>query len=640
MNEPHEYIWDAERHLYRRGSTAPFLYSDGAEFEQRLLQLMRGVADRSVFSQDLRRAITDWPSEYHLSRQRHCLVRPLNIKPGESVLEVGAGCGAITRYLGELGAKVTAVEGSLSRATIASERCRELANVKVVSDDLLHFDTRDSFDWLLLIGVLEYAPVFSSADAPAQHYLTSLKRFLAPGGSLVVAIENKLGLKYFNGCGEDHVGVPFFGIQNLYGNRSPRTYGRSELVSELSLAGFPFSRFYYPFPDYKLPSVILSEEALQSKTFHSVDLLLRSRARDYTGNPLRVFNEALVSRALADNALLDHFANSFLVVASQESLPANRSRDLATTYATGRQPQFSTVTRFFHEGEETRVRKEFLVSRPSREAVTESGMQFRLSEESATYVQGRPLFLRFLMEQARNAPFETLVSVLQPWVHFLLNQAKRAESGAPGELASFTIDGRLLDCTPFNLMEDRATLIQIDREWSSERDLSLGWVVTRSLLHCFREGVASVGVPNSLTEIIQAVVSPAGLATSEQDVLRWLAAESDFQEAVTGSEFSVFGRIGPDVLPAMGQVHELTALLERNTAELSRFRQESASTLAHLQEALSIERAAVEQATLERDILAAELIPMKRSLSWRLTVPLRFVKHRLRQLRNAVLSKS
>jgi 16S rRNA A1518/A1519 N6-dimethyltransferase RsmA/KsgA/DIM1 with predicted DNA glycosylase/AP lyase activity len=65
-----------------------------------------------VFGQmSLRKKITDWPTEYHFSRQRHCLLRPLNIQAGEDVLELGCGCGAMTRYLGEIGAIVDSIEG-------------------------------------------------------------------------------------------------------------------------------------------------------------------------------------------------------------------------------------------------------------------------------------------------------------------------------------------------------------------------------------------------------------------------------------------------------------------------------------------------------------------------------------------------
>ena len=50
-------------------------YRDGSE--ERILEVLRGAADRSCDSDELAAAITDWPSRYHLSRQRASLLRPL-----------------------------------------------------------------------------------------------------------------------------------------------------------------------------------------------------------------------------------------------------------------------------------------------------------------------------------------------------------------------------------------------------------------------------------------------------------------------------------------------------------------------------------------------------------------------------------
>ncbi len=318
------YFWDNQFHLYRTENPGEFSYSDGVEVEERLLSVVSDADDRSTFSQELAKSICDWPSEYHFSRFRHCLVRPLDLHAGDKVLELGCGCGAITRFLGEVGANVVAVEGSLVRARVAAERCRELTNVRVVVDDLLRFQTDERFDCILLIGVLEYAALFSDSENPFEHYLQAVTRFLKPGGRVVIAIENKVGLKYFNGCGEDHVGIPFFGVQDLYGTRTVRTFGRRELVALLTRAGLPRVCFYYPFPDYKLPSVVLSESALTDPGFDAIDLLARCHARDYTGSPYRGFDEALAFSVLHTNGLLAELSNSFLVVATPDDGPPHR----------------------------------------------------------------------------------------------------------------------------------------------------------------------------------------------------------------------------------------------------------------------------------------------------------------------------
>jgi len=533
------YAWDEESHLSRRPGAGGLEYSDGVETEERLLGIVSTAGDRSTYSAELAAAITDWPSEYHFSRLRHCLIRPLGIQAGAKVLELGCGCGAVTRFLGELGAEVVAVEGSLIRGRVAAERCRDLRNVHVFVDDLLHFETDERFDFVLLIGVLEYAPAFSSENDPVQHYLRSVRRFLAPRGRLVVAIENKLGLKYFNGCGEDHVNVPFFGIQDLYGAATPRTFGRRELAAQLAAAGFPHSSFSYPFPDYKLPCVVLSEDALVDPGFDPVDMLARCHSRDYLGGQYRAFDEALVSSALHNNGLLADFSNSFLVVATAG--PCEKTQpDLAVAYSAIRSREFATQTRFVRHGSTIKVLKELL--QPSAEAHFVMVGDTTLTQElgNGTYTPGRQLTWRVLAGRASKGDLGTIVDALVPWMEFLLQRAHsstRPQAGASSKLvplASYVVPGDMLDCTTFNLIDAGTGLVPIDLEWKASSDLPLGWIVTRGVVQALIVGGPHTNPLRSVGQVVEALCGRMGLSVSDSEVQQWLQQETSFQTAVLG----------------------------------------------------------------------------------------------------------
>ena len=66
---------------------------------------------------------------------------------------------------------------------------------------------------------------------------------------------------------EDHVGRPFFGISDNYTQATPATFGRRELRRILGRVGFTKRDFYLPFPDYKLPSVVISPLGAASRGF-------------------------------------------------------------------------------------------------------------------------------------------------------------------------------------------------------------------------------------------------------------------------------------------------------------------------------------------------------------------------------------
>src|ERR1039458_6499579 len=465
-----------------------------------------------------------------------------------------------------IGAKVVAVEGSLPRARVAAERCRELSNVRVVVDDILRFETDERFDCILLIGVLEYAALYSGREKPFEHYLQAVTRFLAPGGRVVIAIENKVGLKYFNGCGEDHVGIPFFGVQDLYGTRTARTFGRRELIALLSATGLSQVRFYYPFPDYKLPSVVLSENALTDPGFDAIDLLARCHARDYTGSPYRGFDEALAFSVLHTNGLLADLSNSFLIVATPDEEPPARATELAFAWSVNRAPEFCTQTTFVRDGSGIRVLKESLIpsAKDSRRTVHE-GLTITHHVSGSVYRPGRQLLWNLLRARAGGGDVESIVQALRPWMEFLLRHARVSPAQAADsskelpKLSSYVLAGEFLDCTPFNLLDIDGELVPIDDEWQSENDISLGWVITRGVLWSMASGMSSGSLVPSLLELIEALCTSFDLAVSEADLETWLSQEADFQKLVTGypCEPLTTGRTFRGMRPFVGEISSL-----------------------------------------------------------------------------------
>ena len=85
---------------------------------------------------------------------------------------------------------------------------------------------------------------------------------LKPNGKLLIAIENKYGLKYWCGAREDHTAIPFDGLNQYILSKTAQTFSRQELADLVKNAGFENSFFYYPLPDYKFPQVIYSDEYL------------------------------------------------------------------------------------------------------------------------------------------------------------------------------------------------------------------------------------------------------------------------------------------------------------------------------------------------------------------------------------------
>ena len=170
------------------------LYSDG-EVEDFIIKI---IAENRP--EDYSNAVYEqfnWPIYYHLSPLRKNILNWYKFKPDSSVLEIGCGMGAITSVLCDECKDVTAVELSRKRATATLLRCREKENLEIIVGNLNDIEFDKKFDYITLIGVLEYQGTYTESTNPYMDFLVKIKQLLKPDGKLLVAIEIHFGLKYW-----------------------------------------------------------------------------------------------------------------------------------------------------------------------------------------------------------------------------------------------------------------------------------------------------------------------------------------------------------------------------------------------------------------------------------------------------------
>ena len=137
------------------GEVESFEYSDGDTEEKNLESILTSATNLSSLSLELEEKHNDWTSEYHLSPLRANLLRYMDLTHKKTALELGCGCGALTRYLGEQGLAVDAVEGSQRRANLAKIRCLDLQNVNVITSNFFDLSLpTNHYDSIFFVGVM------------------------------------------------------------------------------------------------------------------------------------------------------------------------------------------------------------------------------------------------------------------------------------------------------------------------------------------------------------------------------------------------------------------------------------------------------------------------------------------------------
>jgi SAM-dependent methyltransferase len=524
------------RPVRRIGAGVP--YADGAESE--VLTALRRCDDVSWSSDELQEHIVDWPTLVHFSYQRTHLLKPLRIGPGMRVLDVGAGTGALTRYVAEQGAEVVALEGNVMRAQAAAERCRDLDDVDVLCGSLDDLGSSERFDVVLLVGVLEYAGAMVGGSSGASTMLRRARSHLRKGGVVVLAIENQLGLKYLLGGREDHLAKPWVGIDGYPGPPGIRTWSRGGLRDMLVEAGLVEQHWLAPFPDYKLPTVVLDERLYErADAAELIHQLVLHPVAFHDQAPLRLADAAAAHRVWAEAGLAADVANSFLVVAGPEgtALADVVPQDtLAWMFGRFRRASWRRERRLTNDmrlvtvGDTRPRRREWIGQNPGNER---------------PFVRGRTLGHEAL-DAVRSHDLHSLDAVLRQWRDDLTARSVEITEVSPGlhpfllPDATRVLPDGLFDTSLANFVQTGESLALIDDEWRARGPVDRRvaeyralWslavdIVSRGIVHPWAETA-------TVEDIVGQLLALNGSTVEPHVVTAWREAELELQRLIAGS---------------------------------------------------------------------------------------------------------
>jgi 2-polyprenyl-3-methyl-5-hydroxy-6-metoxy-1,4-benzoquinol methylase len=524
-----------ENNIYKTKDSVEkkFNYTDGEESEKYLIELLNSTENLSSNSMELGRKSKDWASFYHLSPRRSNLLRPLKkFLNNKNVLEIGAGCGAITRYLGENTKRTVSVEGSFNRAYINSLRTKDLGNVSIICDNYQDFKSEQKFDIATLIGVLEYSRVyFKSNESPSE--LAILKKIyeeLTEDGSVIIAIENKLGLKYLAGYPEDHLGISMAGVEGHYKKDGVVTFGKVELEELLRKAGFGNILFYYPFPDYKVPTSILCDDLTEFQDQIDLSYILQTSEKMDPQNPgFSTFNLNLAWSEIYKNKLWKDLSNSFLIVASKKSINED---NLAYHYSIERDLEFQKEIIF---SKDLKVLK-FPIEQDaySSEEINSSPFFIKLENEFiAKGVNWESEIIRILNTPEWN--IQDIADWLRKYITCLSELIGYKDTYLPYDLE---IEGKYLDAIPRNLIVLKNGFQFIDLEWNFVGKIKIKQLLLRAFFTTLFEQtfVAKSGIKSPFDynkwNVYKKSLLILGYFPKNSDFLDFIDQELEFQNGI------------------------------------------------------------------------------------------------------------
>ncbi|GEN81632.1 methyltransferase [Actinotalea fermentans] len=470
-------------------------------------------------SDELFATATNWPEQYHLSPSRANVLRALDLPSDAVVLEIGAGCGAITRYLGERCASVDALEPTLARARVAAARTAELPHVRVFNAEVADLPQVPAYDLVVVVGVLEYVGSGKDDTTPYVEFLSALRGVLRPGGRLVLAIENRMGVKYLAGAPEDHSGEVFHSVEGYREDGPARTFSRRRLLELARLAGYRDARALGAFPDYKLTRLVFDDALL----CHSRELAVqipRFPSPDWATPRPALVDEGRLWAQLVDAGAAGELANSLVLVAQAgggtddvepEGLwPAER---LAVYFSMRRRRPFQVLKRVDLVDEVVTVTSVLLGHGEA------DGLRVLPYSEPA--VDGTSLVDKLLREPER------LPELVGVWARLLEGRAKESSEGTP------------VDVLPHNVHFVDGVGRFIDDEWRSDA-ISLNEAKLRGAVLLARDlsqvRPLRVWRAASVTALAVEIARHAGVKTDADGIRKALDREAEFQARVGGGK--------------------------------------------------------------------------------------------------------
>ena len=574
------------------GTDSPSRWQHGGE--EHTAQALEAAHDLSDMSDELAELGAGGPAAFDTARERGHVLRALDLRPGLRVLEVGAGCGAVTRSLAERCGAVDALEPNPVRAGLAERRLEALASVRV--GEIADLPEDATYDLIVLVGVLEYVGGWRDHDARVR-FLRELATRLRPAGHIACAIENRLGVRYFAGHPDDHSAILFQGPENHPRPYPARTYARRELEALFTAAGLLPATFGV-FPDYRLPRLVFSPALLASPAAPLAWRVPRFPTPPHPNfESAAVMDEYRLWEGFVRNGIGMDFANSFLVLAGRDAPQTLWPPDLlAAFYSAGRRRRFATESRVVAAPAGIELRRSPLGEDRGGDLVQRCGVE--------PYRDGTAL-----IELLAEADDEELAGWLRRYRAQLETELAAAGADVP------------FDHWPGNVLAVGDELVPVDTEftlWGMDPAL----VIWRGLLLTAVE-LAERSVPgrwDSTTpaELIGELARAAGIE-APVPLAETIALQAELVAEIFGGDRDE-------------EIATLSKALEQPLASNVHARRDAGpglnARLAELERALRDRTEMLEAERRERERLAAKLATIERSKSWRLTAPLRAARRR------------
>ena len=189
------------------------------------------------------------------------------------------------------------------------------------------------YDYVILINQLE------ECNNP-KRLLSVCKKYIKTEGTMLLGVDNRLGLRYFCGDRDPFTNRSFDGVENYRRTDvvGGRCYSKAEVEEFLGVAGFADRKFYSIMPQLQCPQLIFAENYLPKE-----DLAIRYFPIYHYPDSVFLEEQHLYT-SLAQNGMFHAMANSYLIECTLPERFANVCQ-VTVTMDRGKEDALLTIIR-------------------------------------------------------------------------------------------------------------------------------------------------------------------------------------------------------------------------------------------------------------------------------------------------------
>ncbi len=227
---------------------------------------------------------------------------------------------------------------SVCELLVESELSCVIEDVSEIMDPIFLEKHSREFHYIVVIQKLE------TAVSPVS-FLQNIRTLLTKNGTLLLASDNRIGLRYICGDKDPFSGQSFDGLEYYRSltedqrrKMTGRCYSKAEVLDFVKEAGFMYVNSYSVLPDISAPQLIYAEDVQPNED-------ISGRLFPRYNDPSNVFlQEEYIWKDVIKNGLLHKLANSFLFECSMKKITSHIG-SVTISMDRGKENALSTVIR-------------------------------------------------------------------------------------------------------------------------------------------------------------------------------------------------------------------------------------------------------------------------------------------------------